>query len=100
MFPAMLPPPTPFKAFVLASAVAEMSISHFVLAIFLGRLVRFFALALFVIKFGPGALNAIRIFFSHHFHWLLLIAAAVLIVWLVLKKRKRRGSAERIPPSS
>lgn len=100
MFPAMLPPPTPFKAFVLASAVAEMSISHFVLAIFLGRLVRFFALALFVIKFGPGALNAIRIFFSHHFHWLLLIAAAVLIVWLVLKKRKRRGGAERIPHSS
>lgn len=100
MFPAMLPPPTPFKAFVLASAVAEMSISHFVLAIFLGRLVRFFALALFVIKFGPGALNAIRIFFSHHFHWLLLIAAAVLIVWLVLKKRKRRGAAERIPHSS
>lgn len=89
MFPAMLPPPTPFKAFVLAAAVAEMSISHFVLAIFLGRLVRFVILALFVIKFGPGALNAIRIFFSHHFHWLLLIAAAVLIVVFFVKKRRR-----------
>ena len=46
MFPAMLPPPTPFKAFALGAAVAEMSISHFVLAIFLGRMVRFLTLAL------------------------------------------------------
>jgi hypothetical protein len=31
--PLMLPPPTPFKAFALAAAVAEMSIKHFLLAI-------------------------------------------------------------------
>jgi membrane protein YqaA with SNARE-associated domain len=34
MFPAMLPPPTPFKLFALGAAVAEMSVSHFLLAIF------------------------------------------------------------------
>ncbi len=54
MFPAMLPPPTPFKLFVLASAVAEMSIGHFLLAIFLGRTVRFLLLGILVVKFGPG----------------------------------------------
>ena len=41
MFPAMLPPPTPFKLFVLAAAVSEMSFVHFLLAIFCGRVVRF-----------------------------------------------------------
>lgn len=98
MFPAMLPPPTPFKAFVLASAVAEMSISHFLLAIFLGRFVRFAALAGLVIYFGPGAVSTIRIFFSHHFHWVVLIAIAGLSTWLIsrrMAKRRRAASLER-----
>jgi membrane protein YqaA with SNARE-associated domain len=94
MFPAMLPPPTPFKAFALGAAVAEMSISHFLLAIFLGRFLRFAALAGLVIYFGPGAVGAIRIFFSHHFHWVLLVAAAAVIAWLIVRRTraKRRGS--------
>src|SRR5439155_19967451 len=54
MFPAMLPPPTPFKLFALGAAVAEMSVSHFLLAIFLGRMLRFLTLAFLVLKFGPG----------------------------------------------
>lgn len=90
MFPAMLPPPTPFKAFVLASAVAEMSISHFLLAIFLGRFLRFSALAGLVVYFGPGAVGTIRIFFSHHFHWLVLIAIAGIATWLIVRRRMAR----------
>ncbi|HEY7351627.1 MAG TPA: VTT domain-containing protein [Terriglobales bacterium] len=89
MFPAMLPPPTPFKIFVLGAAVAEMSIGHFVLAIFFGRMVRFAVLALLVIKFGPGAMHVARRFFSHHFHWLLLIVAAGIAVWLIVRKKRR-----------
>jgi membrane protein YqaA with SNARE-associated domain len=92
MFPAMLPPPTPFKAFVLASAVAEMSIGHFVLAIFVGRMVRFAALAALVVYFGPGAMHVTRIFFSHHFHWVVAIAAISLLAWLMLRRRSRRTS--------
>jgi membrane protein YqaA with SNARE-associated domain len=99
MFPAMLPPPTPFKAFVLASAVAEMSISHFLLAIFLGRFLRFAALAGLVIYFGPGAVGTIRIFFSHHFHWVVLIAIAGVATWLIVRRRtsrrRRSGLLER-----
>ena len=90
MFPAMLPPPTPFKAFVLASAVAEMSISHFLLAIFLGRFLRFAVLAGLVIYFGPGAIGTIRVFFSHHFHWVLLIAIAGFATWLIVRRRTSR----------
>ena len=76
MFPAMLPPPTPFKIFALGAAVAEMSIGHFILAIFLGRAIRFLVLGILVVKFGPGIIHSSRIFFSHHFHWLVI---AVLI---------------------
>jgi membrane protein YqaA with SNARE-associated domain len=88
MLPAMLPPPTPFKLFALGAAVAEMSISHFLLAIFLGRTVRFLVLGILVLKFGPGVIHTLRIFFSHHFHWVLIAAVAALGVWLVVRRRK------------
>jgi uncharacterized membrane protein YdjX (TVP38/TMEM64 family) len=90
MFPAMLPPPTPFKAIVLASAVAEMSVTHFLLAIFFGRVVRFVALALIVMQFGPGEVHKVRIFFSHHFHWILLAVVLAVLVWLFLRRKKAR----------
>jgi membrane protein YqaA with SNARE-associated domain len=93
MFPAMLPPPTPFKAFVLASAVAEMSISHFLLAIFFGRFLRFTALAALVIYLGPGAVGVVRIFFSHHFHWVVLIVAVVLLAWWYARRRIKARAA-------
>jgi membrane protein YqaA with SNARE-associated domain len=97
MFPAMLPPPTPFKAFVLAAAVAEMSISHFVLAIFLGRFVRFTALAALVIYLGPGAVGAVRIFFSHHFHWVVLIAIIAVVAWLIVRRRTSKRGRSGLP---
>jgi membrane protein YqaA with SNARE-associated domain len=96
MFPAMLPPPTPFKAFVLASAVAEMSISHFLLAIFFGRFIRFAVLAALVIYLGPGAVGAVRMFFSHHFHWVVLVVVAVIATWLVVRRRTKRQHS-RLP---
>src|ERR1700746_559760 len=64
MFPAMLPPPTPFKIFALGAAVAEMSISHFLLAIFAGRMVRFGVLSILVIELGPEIVRTVPAFFS------------------------------------
>jgi len=95
MFPAMLPPPTPFKLFVLSAAVAEMSLSHFLLAIFLGRTVRFLLLGILVVKFGPGVVNTFRIFFTHHFHWVLIAIAVRLAVWLVIGRWK--GGRRNLP---
>jgi membrane protein YqaA with SNARE-associated domain len=89
MFPAMLPPPTPFKIFALGAAVAEMSIGHFILAIFLGRTVRFLILGILVVKFGPGIIHTLRIFFSHHFHWLVITALVALLGWLLWRRRHR-----------
>jgi membrane protein YqaA with SNARE-associated domain len=89
MFPAMLPPPTPFKMFALGAAVAEMSIGHFLLAIFLGRAIRFFVLGALVLKFGPGVVHTVRVFFSHHFHWLVIAAVAGFAAWLIVRRKKR-----------
>ena len=53
MFPGMLPPPTPFKIFVLGAAVFEMRFRDFLMAIFAGRFVRFLVLSVLVLCFGP-----------------------------------------------
>jgi membrane protein YqaA with SNARE-associated domain len=92
MFPAMLPPPMPFKIFALAAAVAEMSIGHFLLAIFLGRSVRFLLLGILVLKFGPGVIHTLRIFFTEHFYWLLIAIAVGLVAWLLIRREKGRRS--------
>ncbi|HUJ95631.1 MAG TPA: VTT domain-containing protein [Terriglobales bacterium] len=90
MFPAMLPPPTPFKIIALTAAVSEMGLGEYLLAILAGRFVRFFLLAIFTLIFGPGVVSIIRT----HTKWVLVALAAGLLAWLLVRtlKRKRPGS--------
>jgi membrane protein YqaA with SNARE-associated domain len=88
MFPAMLPPPTPFKLFVLAAAVSEMGFVRFLLAIFSGRMVRFLLLGLLTIKFGPDVVHLFGTLFRRHYSWFLGAIAAGLAVWLVMRRRR------------
>jgi membrane protein YqaA with SNARE-associated domain len=62
MIPSMLPPPTPWKAFVFAAGVFEMRIVPFMAAVFCGRMVRWMVLSLLVLKLGPGAVDVV----AHH----------------------------------
>ena len=89
MFPAMLPPPTPLKLFVLGAAVFEMRFAHFLAAIFAGRLVRFGLLALLTLRFGPQIVQLTVQLFRQHFYWLALaIMVAIFGWWLVARRRK------------
>ncbi|MGA8492887.1 MAG: VTT domain-containing protein [Terriglobales bacterium] len=90
MLPAMLPPPTPFKLFVLAAAVSEMSFLRFLIAIFSGRFVRFFILGLFTIKFGPDVVHLFGTVFRQHYYLILEAILAGLVIWLVLRRKKRK----------
>ena len=89
MFPGMLPPPTPFKAFVLAAAVFEMRFSHFLAAVFAGRFVRFLVLSLLTLWFGPQIIGLAGSLFRQHFYWVLGALVGVLFLWLLLRRRRR-----------
>ncbi len=52
MIPSMLPPPTPWKAFVFAAGVFEMRVAPFMLSVFCGRMVRWLVLSLLVLEAG------------------------------------------------
>ena len=53
---ALLPPPTPFKVFVLAAGVFEMPLASFVSAIALARAIRYFGLGYLAIRYGKDAM--------------------------------------------
>jgi membrane protein YqaA with SNARE-associated domain len=91
MFPAMLPPPTPFKLFVLAAAISEMSFVRFLVAVFCGRTVRFLILAILTIEFGPDVVRLTGQLFGRHYYWILAAVVMGLFVWVALHRKKRRG---------
>jgi membrane protein YqaA with SNARE-associated domain len=93
MFPAMLPPPTPFKIVVLAAAAFEMNFGHFLLAIFAGRFVRFGIEALLTLWFGPGIATMAGGLFAHHFMWILAGVGVLLAGWMIWRRSKRGRAA-------
>lgn len=86
MIPSLLPPPAPWKIFVLAAGVFEMRVPSYMLAVFSGRMIRWTILAILVIKLGPGAVDLV----AHH-ALALVIGAGVLAVagtaWWWKRKR-------------
>lgn len=89
LIPSMMPPPTPWKVFVFAAGVFEMPVPLFLAAVACGRFVRWFLLALLVLKFGPGAVDVV----AHHALAVILTVGALAVVggWLWWRKMKRTG---------
>jgi membrane protein YqaA with SNARE-associated domain len=91
LVPSMLPPPTPWKAFVFAAGVFEMRVMPFMLAVFLGRMVRWLVLSLLVLKLGPKAVPLVEQMVREHLA--VFLSALVLVfvaigLWAVAKWRK------------
>jgi uncharacterized membrane protein YdjX (TVP38/TMEM64 family) len=84
----MLPPPMPFKIFVLGAAVFEMRFRDFLVAIFLGRFVRFLVLSLLVLWFGPQIVGLFGGVVKRHWIWILVAVAGAVCAWLALRSRK------------
>ncbi len=73
---ALLPPPTPFKIFVLAAGVFEVPLVSFTSAITLARVIRYLGIGYLAIRYGNDALPFLR---QHK-----LETAAVLVVFVIL----------------
>jgi membrane protein YqaA with SNARE-associated domain len=73
---ALLPPPTPFKVFVVAAGVFEVPLFSFTSAITLARLLRYFVIGYLAIRFGEGAKSYLR----HHWLQVTMLAIAVVLV--------------------
>lgn len=92
LIPSLLPPPAPFKIFVLLAGVAEISTTRFAIAIAIGRGGRYFGEALLALWFGDRALD----FVHHNSRTVLvsvlgLIAAGVIGRWLWRRQQQMAG---------
>jgi uncharacterized membrane protein YdjX (TVP38/TMEM64 family) len=60
LIPALLPPPAPFKIFVILAGVAGISPGRFTTAILLGRGIRYFGEGLLALWYGERAIEFLR----------------------------------------
>jgi membrane protein YqaA with SNARE-associated domain len=90
MVPAILPPPAPFKLFVLMAGVAEVRPLQFVFSIAIARGLRYLVLGALAVRYGDAALELMRTRGQ-----VAAIGVAVIIVaaavswWLVRRSRAR-----------
>lgn len=94
MVPSMMPPPTPWKLFVFGAGVFEMRVLNFMLAVFLGRFIRFGIEALLVIRYGPQIVHELAFVMHKHMVALLIVLAVLfggLAVYVVRKSRAKNG---------
>ena len=92
LIPSLLPPPAPFKIFVLLAGVAGISVPSFALAIGIGRGIRYFGEGLLAIWYGDRAIeyvaaNGRRIGLG------LVTLLAIALTAYILRKRAQRQKA-------
>lgn len=94
LVPAVMPPPTPFKAFIITAGVVEVAVNKFLLALLLGRAFRYFAEGFLAVRYG----DEVWAFMTGNGFMLMLAVAASLLLATVGAKvqaryRMRRAAA-------
>ena len=92
LVPAILPPPAPFKIFVLLAGLAGVSPAKFVTAILIGRGARYLVLGLLAVEYGERALAYVD---QHGFETAMvvlgLLAAGLAAYFLWSKAQGEKG---------
>jgi membrane protein YqaA with SNARE-associated domain len=60
LIPAVLPPPAPFKIFVLLAGIADISAGKFITAVAVGRGARYFVEGLLAVRYGDQAIGFVN----------------------------------------
>jgi membrane protein YqaA with SNARE-associated domain len=76
--PALLPPPTPFKLFVLAAGVFQARWQYFLVALLLGRGLRYFLWGFLAVRYREDTLNFL--FYLRKHPWQVAGMALVLLL--------------------
>jgi membrane protein YqaA with SNARE-associated domain len=88
---SVLPPPFPFKLFVITGGAFRLSIARFAIAIGIGRAFRFFLEGFLAVQYGDRA----EAIFAQYFPWVGLGLALVIVLIFVGRKLWRRSARGR-----
>lgn len=89
--PSILPPPTPFKIFVLSAGAFGMSWPQFILATFVGRSVRYFSEGFLAAWYGAAAIDFVKRNFGLIGICVALVMVGGALVWVFAGRRKARS---------
>jgi membrane protein YqaA with SNARE-associated domain len=86
--PSLLPPPTPFKLFVLLAGAAKVSPWKFGAAIAIGRGIRYFGQGYLAVLYGEAAAELVRQHGTAVGLGLAAVAIVIGVIFYFVKKRK------------
>ena len=89
---SVLPPPFPFKLFVITAGVFRLSLVRFAAAVAVGRAFRFFLEGFLAVRYGEQAQEVLA---QNYPAVGLGVAALVILIFVVRGLLKRRRSGER-----
>jgi len=82
----LLPPPFPFKLFVITAGVFRFSLLRFMLAIIAGRAFRFLLEGYFAVRYGAQAKEIL----AKYYPWIGLGLVVAILIFVLVKQRLRR----------
>lgn len=92
---SLLPPPAPFKVFLITAGALRVNPARFGAALLVGRGVRFAAEGLLAARYGARA----EIYLKENIAWVSLLAAALVVMMVLVYRQVTKQHAER-PGSS
>ncbi len=87
IIPSLLPPPTPFKIFVLSAGTFGISWPKFLLAVVVGRGLRYFSEGILAVLYGPAAIVFVQKNFGIIGLTLAVVMLASVIVFVYARRR-------------
>jgi membrane protein YqaA with SNARE-associated domain len=88
----LLPPPFPFKLFVVTAGVFRFSLVRFMIAIVAGRAFRFLLEGYFAVKYGSEA----KALLARYYPWIGLGVAIAVILFVILRKLLKKGTTASV----
>jgi membrane protein YqaA with SNARE-associated domain len=82
----LLPPPFPFKLFVVTAGVFRFSLLRFMLAIVVGRAFRFLLEGYLAVRYGAQAKDIL----AKYYPWIGLGLVAGIVIFVILRQRLKR----------
>jgi membrane protein YqaA with SNARE-associated domain len=82
----LLPPPFPFKLFVVTAGVFRFSLVRFMIAIVVGRAFRFLLEGYFAVRYGVEA----KAILAKYYPWIGLGLVAAIVLFVFVKQRRKR----------
>ncbi len=90
----LLPPPFPFKLFVVTAGVFRFSLVRFMIAIVVGRAFRFLLEGYFAVRYGAEA----KAILAQYYPWIGLGLAFAILIWVSARSLRKQRSARSLTP--